>query len=57
MENKKKLEILEKLFLRYDVIIWRHNVKLLVDLESIHQGLLYEVLHDMVLHGIFDLKI
>jgi hypothetical protein len=48
MENKK-VELLVKIqFLRYDVTKWRHNVKILIDLESTHQGLSYEVLHDMV---------
>jgi hypothetical protein len=32
----------------------RHNVKILVDLESTHQGLSYGVMHDMVPYGIFD---
>jgi hypothetical protein len=35
-------------FLRYDVTKLRHNVKILVDMESAHRGLSYEVLLNMV---------
>jgi hypothetical protein len=35
-------------FLRYCVIKWRHSVKMLTDLESAHQGLSFEILHDIV---------
>jgi hypothetical protein len=49
MENKK-VEFLGKIqLLQNDVTKWRHNVKIFVDLESTHQGLSYEVLHEMVL--------
>jgi hypothetical protein len=42
----KKVEFLGKIhFLHYDVTKWRHNVKLLVDLESPHQGLSYDWLY------------
>jgi hypothetical protein len=34
--------------LRHCVIKWRDSIKILTDLESIYQGLSYEVLHDMV---------
>ena len=45
MKNKE----VEKIqFLCYDVTKWRHNVKILTDLESAHQGLSFEVLHDIV---------
>jgi hypothetical protein len=54
MKNK---EVVKIQFLRYDVTKWRHNVKIFVDLESTHQGLSYEVLHDMVPYGTFDFKI
>ena len=54
----KKLDFLVKIqFLRYDVTKWRHNVKLLVDLESTHQELSYDILHDIVPHGTFNFKI
>jgi hypothetical protein len=54
----KKLNFLLKIqFLRYDVTKWHHNVKILVDLESTHQGLSYEVLHDIVPFDTVDLKI
>jgi hypothetical protein len=45
----KKVQFLgkNKIF-RYDVTKWCHNVKILLDLESTHQGLSYEVLSDMV---------
>ena len=48
----KKIQVL-----RFDVTKWRHNVKIFVDLESPYQDLSYEVLHDMVPYGSFDLKI
>ena len=35
-------------FLRHNVTKRRHNVKMLTDLESTHQGLSYDILHDMV---------
>jgi hypothetical protein len=47
-ENKKVDYLVKIQFLRYDVTKWRHNVKILIDLESTYQGLLYEVLYDMV---------
>jgi hypothetical protein len=54
MKNKE----VEKIqFLRYDVTKLLHNVKYFVDLESTHQDLSYEVLHDIVPYGTFDLKI
>jgi hypothetical protein len=48
MENKKVKFFGSIQFLRYDVTKWRHNVKILVNLKSTHQGLLFEVPHDMV---------
>jgi hypothetical protein len=54
MKNK---EVVKIQFLRYDVTKWRHNVKTFVDLESTHQDLTYDVLHDMVPYGTFGLKI
>jgi hypothetical protein len=39
MENKKVEFFVKILFLRYDVTKWRHIVKILIDLESTHQGL------------------
>jgi hypothetical protein len=54
MKNKE----VEKIqFLRYDVTKWRHNVKIFVELESTHQDLSYDVLHDMVPYGTFNFKI
>jgi hypothetical protein len=47
--NKCILCSLLQMILRHCVIKWRHNVKILTDLESIHYKLSYEVLHDMVL--------
>jgi hypothetical protein len=45
-------------FLRYNVTKWRHNVTILVDLESTHQVLSYAVLHYMVLSiSKFDLPV
>jgi hypothetical protein len=45
-------------FLRFDVTKWRHNVKIFVDLENIHQDLSYDVLRDMVpLISKFDLGV
>jgi hypothetical protein len=37
------------LLLRFNVTKWLDNVKLIVDLKSTHQGLSYEVLHNIVL--------
>jgi hypothetical protein len=55
---RQKINKLQKFsFLRYDVTKWRYNVKICVNLESTHQDLSYEVLHDMVPYGTFDLKI
>ena len=54
MKNK---EVKNFEFWRYDVTKWRHNVKIFIDLESTHQDLSYEVLHDMVPWGTFDFKI
>jgi hypothetical protein len=48
MENKNLNFWRKSKFLRYDVTKWRHNVKILIDLESTHQVLSYEVLLDMV---------
>jgi hypothetical protein len=46
----KKLEFLGKVkILRFDITNWCHNIKLVVYLKNTHQGLSYEVLHDMVL--------
>jgi hypothetical protein len=53
MKNK----VVKIQFLRFYVTKWRHNVNCFVDLESTHQGLSYEVLHNVVPYGTFDLKI
>jgi hypothetical protein len=43
---------------RHCAIKWRHSVKILTDLESAHQGLSFEVPHDMVPSiSKFDLKV
>jgi hypothetical protein len=48
-EKQKKFEFLCKIkFLRYDITKWRHNVKILLDLERTHQALSYEVQYDTV---------
>jgi hypothetical protein len=58
MENKKVQFFGEIKFLRYDITKGRHNVKFLLDLESTHQRLSYEILHDMVLSiSKFDLGV
>jgi hypothetical protein len=45
-------------FLKNDFMSLRQSVKILTDLESTHQGLSYEVLHDMVPSiSTFDLKV
>jgi hypothetical protein len=54
MKNK---EVVKIQFLRHDGTKWRHKVKFFVDLKGTHQGLSYDVLHNMVPYGIFDLKI
>jgi hypothetical protein len=56
MENKN-VEFWGIQFLRYDVTEWHRDVKILIDLESTSQGLLYEVVHNMVRYGTVDLKI
>jgi hypothetical protein len=48
MKNK---EVVKIQFWRYDVIKWRHNVKIFVDLKSTHPDLSYEVLYDRVPYG------
>jgi hypothetical protein len=55
--RRKTKKLKKNQFLRYDVTKRRHNVKKIVDLESTHQDLSNEVLHDMVLYGTFDFKI
>jgi hypothetical protein len=58
MENQKSWIFGRKFkFLRYNVAKWHHNVKILIDLESTHPVLSYEVLHDMVPYGTVDFKI
>jgi hypothetical protein len=55
----KNVEFLGKFqFSNSDVTKWRHNVKIFVDLESTHQGLSFEVLHNMVPSILkFDLRV
>jgi hypothetical protein len=48
MQSKQDQFVGENTFLKYEVIKWRHNVKILADLVSTHQGLLIEVLHYVV---------
>jgi hypothetical protein len=48
MENKKVEFLVKMKFLRYDVTKWRHNVNILIHLESTNKGLWDEVQHDMV---------
>jgi hypothetical protein len=58
MENKNVEFFGENSVLRYDVTKWRHNINILINLESTHQGLSYEVLHDMILWiPKFDFKV
>jgi hypothetical protein len=58
MEKKKSWIFFwgEIQFLRYDVTKWRHNIKIIVDLEIAYQGLSYEVLNDMISYDTVDLK-